>query len=64
MLRSRRDGDLDHEFAAPTQPLAMSLDAASLHLDEPVNDRQADAKSALGLVDGALGLREKVKNSG
>ena len=64
VLRNRCDGDLDHEFAAPTRSLAMGLHATPLHLDEPVNDRQADAKSALGPVEGAIGLREKVKNSG
>ena len=43
---------------------AVSLNLAPMHLDKPVNDREANAKPALRAVEGAIGLGEKLKDMG
>ena len=41
------------ELAAPPRPLALRVDAAAVHLDEPLDQRQADAQPALRALERA-----------
>ena len=42
----------------------MGLDGAAVHLDQSLHQRQADAESALGALQGTVHLREHVEDAG
>ena len=63
-VRRPDDRQADDELAALAVALAVGLDAAAVHLDQPLDDGQADAQAALRLLQRPVHLREQVEHSG
>src|SRR5205823_10949692 len=61
---SKRERQADNKFAALAQSAAESGNRAAVHLDQPLHQREADAQSALGAVERAGALHEKIEHFG
>ena len=59
----RQGGQADDELAALVGAVAVRLDAAAVHLDQPAHQRQADAQPALRAVERAVDLGEQVEDA-
>ena len=57
-----QQGQPDDEFAAEPGPLASRFDAAAVHADEALHQRQSDAESALRSPRRAIDLHEHVED--
>src|SRR4029453_10270077 len=58
------DRQTDYELAPSRRPLAAGLDAPAMQFNQALDQRQADAESALRPYQGRLCLRENVENTG
>ena len=52
----------DHELTPLARARAVGLDGAAVQLDQAADHRQADAQTALGAVQGGVGLGEQVEH--
>jgi hypothetical protein len=59
-VRHRQERD---ELASGIRPVASRFDAAAVHLDQPLDDREPDAEAAAALVERCVELREHLEHA-
>src|SRR6266545_5806777 len=62
--RRRQAGQTYHELAALSEAGTASLDGSPVQLDEVLHERQANAQSSRGAIEGRIRLHEQVEDQG
>src|SRR5579872_6703021 len=62
-LRPIQPPEVDREHRAPALAIAHGLDAAAMHLDQSLDDRESDTEAAASVLAGLIALHEGLENA-